>query len=147
MQVTQDTSTMCLRAGRSTYLVFAVMFAIPLLINLFALLNDPSWWEPVIIILLAAVVCFAWLRSFEIVVAQGRLTYASLFRRAISIQLAEIAKVNIRTGCFTYIDRFKPTTRLIIHPLSATGRSPMIINLKVFDKKQIDVLLAFLGSP
>ena len=138
---------MYLRTGRSAYLGFAIMFSVPFLLYLCVLWKDQSWWQPVIIIFLAAVICFGWLRSFKIVVAKGQLTYVSLFQRAVSIQLSEIAKVDIQIGCFTYLDRFKPTTRLIIQPQPSTGKSPISINLKVFDKKQIDVLLAFLDSP
>lgn len=139
--IMNTTSTICLRAGRSTYLVFAVMFAVPLLINLLALLRDRTWWQPVIIILFVVVACFAWLWSFKIVVANGRLTYSNLFQRPVSVQLSEIAKVDIQMGCFTYLDRFKPTIRLIIRCLPSTGKNQISINMKVFNKKQIDALL------
>jgi hypothetical protein len=68
--------------------------------------------------------------------------YKTLFK-TVKIPLDEITKVEIRIGSFKYTDRFKPTFRLEVHHIKSI--KPVIINIKVFPKHGLNLLLNHLG--
>jgi hypothetical protein len=127
------------RAAASTYVVFAIIFAIPG--SAFAL----KWRyiqarEIVAIIAIAATICLWWIVSFRIVITESTLTFRSLFRND-KIPRASIrrSRVAVRVGPFT------GPLRLVVkvdRTAAIAGRTEIDINAKVFSREAIRAVLA-----
>ncbi len=141
-----NTNPICLYACRSTYLVFLTIIGVPLIINLIALLKDPTFWQPVLICFLAMAAFLFWIRSFRIKLSDNQILYKRLFGGTTCINVSEILKIDTEVGCFKYSDRFKPTFRIVIKPIPLIGKSPVVINAKIFCKKEINQLLEKLNN-
>ncbi|HEY2093325.1 MAG TPA: hypothetical protein VGJ81_15705 [Thermoanaerobaculia bacterium] len=126
------------RAATSTYVVFAIIFAIPA--GAFAL----KWRyvqarEIVAVIAVAAAICFLWIVSFRIVITDSTLTFRSLFSTA-DIPRASIrrSRVVVRVGPFT------GPLRLVVkvdRAAAIEGRTEIDINAKVFSRDAIRAVL------
>lgn len=134
------------RACPSTYIVFTLIAGVPLLITAAAAFKNREMWQPVVMIVLLLIGCFLWIGAFKIVLTEGILSYRTLLRGSRSIPLSEIRKTRIEIGCFNYMDRLRPTTRLVIEPRHEETWRPIIINMRVFGRCNIDQLLDALNS-
>jgi hypothetical protein len=136
---------LCLRAAPSGYIIFIGVFCFPiLLLGIIAAVKDPSMWKGVAATLILMIVWAAWLASFRIVLTHDTISYTTI-RGTVSMALSEIDKAEIHVGEYQYKDRFRPTIRLELHPYKGIGKKPMVINLKVFGKQDIRLLLKYLN--
>lgn len=79
---------------------------------------------------------------FKLEVSDGVSSYSSLFSRKRSIQLSAIENADTQFGPDA---PFGPFYRLVVYPPSETEVRPIVINVKVFSKQDLNVLLDILG--
>jgi hypothetical protein len=121
------------RAAVSTYVVFGVIFAIPVVAMAFKW-RYPGARQIAAIVISAAVFCFVWIARFRIVITKDTLYFHSLFasshvpRRAI-----RAAHVSVRPS------RFAGPLRLVV---KYDGGGEIDINAKVFSREAIAAVLA-----
>jgi hypothetical protein len=138
---------LCLRASGSSYVVFGLMGGVPLLLSLFiAQYREAMFWQASVLCFLVTAVFFVWLASFRLELSENIISYRTLFGGSCSLQLNEIAKVEIKAGSFDYSDRLKPTIRLIITPIPSVMKPPIVVNMKVFRREDMSELLERLNS-
>ena len=138
------------RACAATYIVFSVIGATPLLINiLFAVRAGRAkalTVGPGLQILLTAIgfllLLLIWVHAFKLQVRDGLLFYRTLFGGTRTIPLDEIASADIKFGPDA---PFGPFYRLTVHPSPGANRHPIVINMKVFSKKDLNTLFDILG--
>jgi len=68
------------------------------------------------------------------------------FFRPYSLSFAEIGRAVMKVGTLKYSDRFKPTVRMELKPKRGIKKRTMIINLKIFDKKELKFVFDCLKS-
>lgn len=129
------------------YVVFGLMLGVPLALCLFiALYRDRSFILPATICFIVTLCVLLWLQFFTLALSSDQISYRSFFSGAQQLDLRSIDKIEIQAGSFTYLDRFRPTIRLIIKPYASIGKSSIIVNMKVFDNRKmrhfLDVLEA-----
>lgn len=126
------------RAAASTYIVFGLMFG-PVCI--FAALAFRQY-SLTIIVTAVLLVIFIWIRAFRIVVDDTTVSYTSLFSGRRSFQLAEIVSARTEIGVKKPIE---PTYRLIIVFKESGVASQIVVNMKVFRRRDIAKLIDVLG--
>jgi len=138
-----DPSTeLVLRASRGTYFVFSMMWCPLLPLGIACVFKDPRafWakgiWVPVAIPLLVWVYCLLWIRSYKITLAQGLLSYKTLWGGTLSIPVSNIGEITM----FAW-------SGLRIEARSGTNLKPIIINVPIFAKKNLAKLLDTLNVP
>jgi hypothetical protein len=134
--------TLKIRSSKKSLALLEGILAIPFFISIFATKNQPSMWIPVVILVIFAVVVFVWMISFRIEVAFGMLKYHSLLGGTKEVRLNEIEVARIEVGYSKYMDRFRPPVRLCVRPQRGLGAKAFDINLRVFDRSDIDQLLS-----
>jgi len=131
----ESETELCLRAAKSTYVVFsALLLPIAMLYVFMALRGSTGAWRVAGIacaVLGVIIVHFAYMR---VTISQGVLRYRSLFGRW-SLRLADIAQSEIQ---------WRPVSRdprpfLVI--TSFTRPSPLRLNLKPFRREEVNRLL------
>jgi hypothetical protein len=95
--------------------------------------------------LLGLTLSFVWIASLKLVVANGFISYRTLFTGTRSFAVSEIERSDLAIGYETFWDRFKPPIRLVIQPQQSTGKKPISLNLKVFSKPDVLWVLKVLG--
>lgn len=141
LEKNSNVKALTLRACGSAYLLFSLIGGIPLTLSLLLALKEPSFWQPVGIFFFALVISFLWLRSVRLELTDDTIRYSTLFRRSSSLSLHEIHKAEIKAGLGNYSDRFRPTVRLVIEPFPFVRKPPMVVNVKVFSRRDIHLLL------
>ena len=127
-------------------MVFAIIFSIPILLTTsIAIFDDQTAWRGVGYFIVMAFCFYFWIYLHFIVISSREISYYSLFGGKRSLLLDEITKWSIRIGIFKYMDRFKPTVRLEIESTNRE-KKPIIIAIRLFDKKDIDKVLDFLPA-
>lgn len=134
------------RAGVSTYVVFGLIFGVTLVPGL-ALIpqNPPGLLSVLALNLFGMTLSFVWIASFKLVIANAIISYRTLFTGTRSFALSEIEKCELAIGYESYWDCFKPPIRLVIQPLQSTGKKPVSVNLKVFSKPDVLLIMKVLG--
>jgi hypothetical protein len=89
---------------------------------------------------------FAWVGAYELRTTNETVDYFSLIGGHKTLTLRDIKNARVRSGWFTYADRFRPTTRLEILPTDRRGLRPIIVNLKVFRESDLKRFFAWLGE-
>jgi hypothetical protein len=85
---------------------------------------------------------YAWLGGYQVRITASLLENWSLFGGYQSIQLAEIESARVRSGR----NRTGPTIRLeIFHSKHSNADAPIVVNLKVFSREDIDRIYHWLG--
>ncbi|NDY43506.1 hypothetical protein G3N55_11740 [Dissulfurirhabdus thermomarina] len=136
-----------LRAATSSYIIFIAIWGVPLAIWTVAFfVNGRVDWRGITICLAGLFGCILWLASFELTLTHDTVVYRSLFGGKASLPVEEISKVNIMIGCFSFADRFNPTSRLVIEPNQSSGRKPIVINIKPFSQKAVKDFLSSLDG-
>ena len=119
---------------------------------MFAVLyHDPmncEVWKFMAAICTTAIATFLWLFSFKIELSDEDITYRTMWNyfRPYSLSFADIGKAVMKVGTIKYSDRFKPTVRMELKPKRGIQKRTMIINLKIFDKKEMKYVFDFLQS-
>lgn len=86
---------------------------------------------------------FKYFRSIEI--REGELIQKRFYFLCTDrIRLDDVSDFEVKIGVFKYFDRFKPTVRLEIYSNSEV--IPLVIAIKLFDKEDIDDLMAILDG-
>lgn len=120
------------RAAISTYIVFAVIFAVPLIAMSFKW-RDPGARQIAAMVGVAAVFCFAWIARFRIVITEDTLYFPSLFGSS------QVPRRAIRSaGTFRASSSAGPL-RLVV---KYEGGREIDINAKVFSREAIAAVRA-----
>src|ERR1700760_3362310 len=124
------------RSSRSTYTVFSTIFGVLALLSFFFGLKRHDWGAfRICLIVLSGFLL--WVASFRLKVDDQKLIYRSLFSGTRSIAFSEIEKAEVGFGVN---DSFGPFYRLTIYPSAQFGQRPIVINLKVFRRENIQHL-------
>jgi len=137
------------RAARSTYLVFGLIL-LPFLLPVFIILHQ--YWSnqrigspsDLLVVVFFPAVClfvFVWIGSFQITVSGSRLSYRTLFGGTRTLLLSEVASAETQLGTGKL---FGPFHRLVITPKDSSR--PMAVNMKIFEKSDLQQLLTILGD-
>lgn len=102
-------------------------------------------WIATAIVFAAGIAVFIWFRRFLLEVSGNVLRYRSLLGGTKEIRFDDIRTTRIESGFPHYRDRFRPTLRMIVLPKEGAGAAPFDINLKVFEKIDIDRLVEILS--
>jgi hypothetical protein len=131
-----------MRAAKSTYIVFTIIWAIPFLISLLSIYKMPmnkSLWLMEFIIISFAAFLMLWIYKFKIIITNTSVIYESLFNGVKEINLLDIEKATIKVGINKYTDRFLPPVRIEIKTKS--NNEKLAINIKVFNKNDVVKLI------
>jgi hypothetical protein len=130
------------RACTLTYVIicgiFGFFFALGILIGI-----RPGG-EPKFTLLTAVafIVSVLWVRTFHLVVADGVISYRSLFGGTRSVSATNIEKavteLNLRSG-------FRPPMQPVIYPTNANEERPIRINRNAFSREDLARVFDFLG--
>lgn len=129
----------------SSYVIFAALFAVPLIVSILALEREKSAW-----VLVAGVACaygsIALSLLFRRIEIDGdTITYRTLTTKR-SLSLPEIRSAEVKVGSASYwVDRFSGVVRLEIEPHPHAGKKPLRINLKPFRRADVRALLDFVA--
>ena len=135
-----------IRAAGSAYVVSGVIVGLPLFgYLLLPVLGKPLLWEPICILLCAAMLALVWLRSFKVTLHDGKVAYKTLFSTTSYLEYSEIATAKIESSVSTGEGRYGATVRLVVQPVPSSGKKPLIINAKVFSREDIRHLLSKLN--
>ena len=135
-----------LGACRRAYWAFSFMTGLPFLISLAAFIDDPSFWEPLVVCSFILGLCFLWLGSLRIMLDDNGISYRSMTSGTICVPWSEIAKAEMKVGYKDYWDRFKPPFRLVVEPLPSSGKRRIVVNMKIFSQEDGSLLLNTLKS-
>jgi hypothetical protein len=101
---------------------------------------SPGWGDFVLVTGIMLLSLVLWVRGFRIVVADGKLTYHTLFRKRI-VALSDIRLAATETGGYHPL---QPPLRFVLH-LADPAVEPIIINMKPFRKEDLHWLFSILG--
>ncbi|MBL8188225.1 MAG: hypothetical protein JNK38_09465 [Acidobacteria bacterium] len=133
-----------LKACKFSYYVFGTICGLPLALSLIVSWRSGSIFPGVFISFLALISFYVWLGFFKLGLLHGEVFYRSLWQGTRSISINDISKTVIEVGYDTYSDRSKPFARLVIYPNDLASLLPIYVNLKVFDKHELELFLASL---
>ena len=130
------------RACLASYLTFGAIFPLLAIFGLFVVIKTPNHsYEFVYIPAAIGVGIALWLRAFRLTIADGELTYRTLFGSR-SIRVADIERAEtqlVATGRGSY-------RVLVINPRPETMQEPIRVNIKVFSREDLRCLFDLLGS-
>jgi len=89
---------------------------------------------------------FSWAASYELRITNETIDYFSLLGGHRSLNLRDIDHARIRVGPFELLDRLRPTPHLEIVPRDSGDLLPVVINLKVFRKPDLERVFEWLGE-
>lgn len=107
--------------------------------------QSPQLWLGLAFGFFALGLLYAWLGGYRLRLFTSLIEYQSLFGGFRALRLNDIQHARIRIGWFTYWDRFRPTIRLEILPGNGAHKKPVVVNMKVFRKEDLDRVLNWLG--
>lgn len=139
--------TTAFRASYSAYVVISLILAFPLLASLVGFIEDRKFWQPLAICVVILSFFIVWLSCFRIEISEEALSYRSLFSRKRTLSLSNVGRAEVCVGYNNYSDRFRPPLRLVVQPRAGINERPIIINIKVFHRKNIDFLVSVLSKP
>jgi hypothetical protein len=140
-------SRLTARAATSTYIVFALL-CLPFTLPVMKVANQglayhrievPSDLFVMLVFPALIVLVFLWVSRFRILVSDSQLSYRTLFGGTRSLQLSQIVSARTEIGAGRSLG---PFYRLIITPKD--GTSPMVINMKIFSRTDLQKLFAIL---
>lgn len=136
---------MNISAGRTTYIIWIIIFGIPFFIIFMPLLVN-GFSSSVLPLMLcwgvSLLFIIFWISRFNIKIDNECIYYRSLFSGETCIRFTDIISVKHKVGMYKYTDRFLPPIRLEIR-----GRRGKLIaiNLKVFNREDIDSIIKWLA--
>ncbi len=139
----QSRGPIVLRAAVSTYLVLLGPCVFLFLLYVMGVAKRPSesLWGALAFIVGYGIFIFAWVRMFQIELDHDVLVYRSLFGGTRRVNIADIESARIQIGYRRYKDRSLPPTRLEVCLKTHVKESRLIINLKVFSRHDIALLM------
>jgi hypothetical protein len=135
------------RASKAPYVVFGIIFGgLAIFSIVTAWVAHPPFWRFGAIFLVVYAFTLIWLRSFEVKLGEGGVACASIFGEK-SLRWDEIDRAEIRLGYRLKYEQdepnhgFRAPFRLIILAKSTSGKSPVIINIKLLRRTDIQKLV------
>jgi hypothetical protein len=128
-------SQIYIRAERSQYYFWGGVGLILIFVGVKNVVESPSHWYSLILLVLAWSILFLWLAAFKISIDQDILSYSALLKGTVSVSRDDIINAEVRSGRFEHA--------IIIRPKSGT---PIVINTKPFRKSDLQVVLQFLSN-
>ncbi|WP_190303177.1 hypothetical protein [Methylomonas rhizoryzae] len=132
-----------IKPAKASYVVFAVIWAIPGLLGLAVAIKQGNWLFPGLWIgLLGEFFSFLIIRRFRILVTKDKLIY----RRIVGsnqVRLSAICKMELKSPDYTH--RLGPTMGLYVYT-AGNSEPAFVINAKLFSWKDIRFLLDLPGS-
>jgi hypothetical protein len=122
----------------------------PFLLPVFVTLNNLSRSQGVVspsdllVVVFFPAVCilvFVWIGSFQITVSDSEISYRALFVGTRTLPLSDVASAETEVGTGRL---FGPFHRLVIRPLDSG--QPIVVNMKIFEKGDLERLLTILGD-
>lgn len=132
-----DPEPLTIKAATSTYVTFGVIWGTLALIAFIVSWKTSSSLAVFALLILVMVFCFTWIAAFKLVLANGVLSYRTLFGGTRSIPLSEIERAEGAIGYDKYSDRLKPPIRLVIQPSSSSRQKAIHVNLKVLRRQDV----------
>jgi hypothetical protein len=129
------------RAAASTYVVFTAIFAVLDIPAILTARSDPGAFEIAVAVSTTYLFVLTWIWRFQIILTSQTLAYKSLFGGVRRLDVAEIQKIK------TQIDfkrKLGPFYRLLIFSGRSDKEEPLVINMKVFERRDIQRLVEFL---
>lgn len=147
-KIANTPSARVIKPGFVTYLFFAGVPAIALVMALYAFLFvDPTTWPLALFFFLLFLAGAAGIARFKIVIEGESLTYRSLLAGPHSLNLSEIFQAVVDVRFFKKNQFSKhPPFALIVEPKSGIYKKPILINMKMFGRDDLKALLEFLGD-
>ena len=116
------------------------MFGPLVMLGIAVAIESPATWQVAAISGGVLVAFWVWARAFRLSVAGEVLAYRSLFGGTRSIPLADVDMAETKLATNKY-----PFMQLVVTPKAETGQPPIIINMKVFSKHDLDRVFDLLG--
>jgi len=136
-------SSNCFGADHRTFCVFGAIGGVPLLVSLLAALKEPSFWGAVAICVLLLTALFFWIVAFRICITEKAISYRTLFGGTKCLEFSQIKSYKMEKRLYS---AFGPAIRLVITSKAAAGVRAIVINVKVFGKKDLKQLFETLES-
>lgn len=134
-----------MRPCGSTYGIVCAIIGMPILFNIMgAIRNPPMWWIVCILILVLALLLGA-LSRYRVRVIDGVISYRTLFGE-VSLQISDIAGARIEAGVSGGWDLLRPLVRLSVLSKADPSEPAMRINVKLFCRPDVEILLEALGQ-
>jgi len=128
-------------AAKSTFVVFGSVFGAALLMAIDSTIKAPRSWPALLIIASMFVGFMAWVSAFRLSLREGVVKYRSLFGGVRTILLSDIERAEYR---YAPEAAFGPFAQLVLTPSPNAGR-PVVINMKVFSRADLERLFEILG--
>jgi hypothetical protein len=143
----KDSPTLSIRTCGSCYPVFTILLGSPLaLFFIVGMHKEKMFGLPIAFCLLAMALFYLWLGYHKLELLNNSITYRTLLCGTSSLGFSEMDKMGVQMGCSKYSDRFRPTMRLVIELKPSTNKPHLVVNLKVFSKKDLIRLDHYLNS-
>lgn len=136
LRVRISRGTIALIQGGSSTLTVAMVYGV---------IQEREQWPGVVLAVALQIFLSAWLFSFSLALIGDRLRYRSLFGGRKELDIADIKRIEVQVGEARYRDKFRPPIRLFVKSWQASRDSSFDINMKVFDKRDMEVLLQILS--
>jgi hypothetical protein len=137
------------RASVSTYVVFGLIFGIicgsPITIAISTMRNGQSVHNSLVIALfsLLFLLVVAWIKKFRVLIRDSMVSYTTLFGGTRELNLSDIKSARTEIGPQKLLG---PFYRLVLEPVASSGKPPLVINMKVFSKKDLQLVIAVLAD-
>lgn len=131
------------RACAFTYALLAGVWALLLLLWVHsALRHTPGAWNGVAAAGSTLAFVLLWIGCFRISIRRNTLSYRSLFGGTKTLGWNEIERSEIKVNT---TKAFAPVWQLALWPEPITQKKPIVINMKVFSKADLNRVFDFLG--
>jgi len=132
-----------IQPGKASYVVFAVIWAIPGLIGLAVAIKQGNWLFPGLWIgLIGVSISFLIIRRFRILVTEDKLIYRHVFGSN-QVRLSTICRMELKSPDFKH--RLGPTMGLYVYTVDSS-EPVFVMNAKLFSWQDIEFLLNIPGS-
>ena len=131
-------------AARSAYRLLIGLASFPSWVALVSL-STPGSVSFLLLGLGAMALVFLWLRRFTIEVTRDAITYRTLSSGTRTLRFTDIRKAAVEMGNVHEGFHTRPMIRLALYPYQESGEERLDINMKVFEREDIQLLLSLLG--
>ncbi len=136
-RATEREINLSIGAAPSAYLIFSLIFASMAVLGLLADRRSAGFPGASLITIAIFVAFLVWLKAFRLQVRDGVFSYRSLFTGTQSMRMSDICGVETK---LSISDSLGPFVQLVIKASPQHGEKPIIVNLKVFSRKDINTL-------
>jgi hypothetical protein len=99
-------------------------------------------WAAVLLCVAAIIGAWLWLSRFELELTADGIRSKSFLRRSRTLRFSEIGNVSVEGVPRTFRDKLRPAARLVIQPKSSSGEPSLVINMKVFKRRDFQKFLS-----